>query len=450
MPEESTSTAEKHEADTMPRFVSTTQTTVPTLDYTQLRLMAECAEGTEGETQFVFNNGTLSVNASATALDTEILVTAESVRRRPANRVYLQVAAGATMDRGSATLEVGSADAVFWSDAAVQKFLFPYIASCGGHQAGENLTLLQSAWNFYPSTQVTVYALVHRIAQPGELLGIGSIIRVVYSVAGGSQLQLAELGQFVQQYPPTTPVQIPPPVQTPYWRGVEGTPPQYQYPSEQLLRMLAEHAESLRGEAQYFLCPPDAPARYTGPITASDFLATPDLADGTLVIPVSNPALPADRPQLGGVWFWPSAPATANVNLSVVPGVAGWARSADALFWSTGAVEQFLFPYYASVDGFAGIADLGRMAMSWSLDVPVDPPVPIVLGSPGPGEALQVLGLIHMPTSEWTEIQDWTAEGNGQSLARKNVGVLYADAQGQVHVTRAGEFSAMNPRRRRG
>lgn len=440
MPEESTTTAGKHEADTMPRFVSTTQTTVPALDYTQLRLMAECAEGTEGQTQFVFNNGTLSVNASATALDDEVLVTAESVRRYPDNRVYLQVAAGATMEGGSPTLEVGSADAVFWSDAAVQKFLFPYIASCGGHQAGENLSLLQSAWNFYPASQVTVYALVHRIAQPGELLGIGSIIRVVYSVAGGTQLQLAELGQFVQEYPPTSTAPIPQ-LETPYWRGVAGTPPQYRYPSEQLLRMLAEYAESLRGEAQYFLCPPDAPARYTGPITASDFLATPDLADGTLVIPVSNPALPASRPQLGGVWFWPPAPATANVNISVQPGAAGWAQSADALFWSTGAVEQFLFPYYASVDGFAGIADLAKMAQSWSLDEPVNPPVPIVVGSPAPGETLQVLGLIHMPTSEWTEIQDWAAEGNGQSLARKNVSVLYADEQGQVHVTRAGDFT---------
>lgn len=431
--------------------VSTPLTRVAPLYYTQLRLMAECAEGTAGgQTQFVFDDGTLSVLPSLNSgvLDDQILITAENGGRRPANTINLQVTAGATLEDGSPPLPLESADAVFWSDAAVQKFLFPYIASCGGHQAAEHLTMVQAAWNFYPAGEVTVYALVHTIAQPGEVLGLGSITRVVYTVGTDDTLQIAQLGEFVQRYRPVT-VAASAGGEVDYWRGAPGA---YQYPDYTSLRKMAEYVSSLREEPQYFICPPDAPARFEGP---SPWLPL-DLVDGTIVVPVHNPTIPAARPQLGGVWFSPPAPMTGSVNLSVQPGMPGWTTSADALFWSTGAAEQFLFSYYASKSGFEGLKKLGEMAESWVLDRPIflgaEQP-PVVVGSPGPGETLQVLGLIHMPTSEWTQMEGWGEGSEGfvrkpESPAGHEVVVLYADAQGQVNLARAAEFRAKHPHRR--
>lgn len=427
------------------RLVSTTATTVAPLDYRQLRLMAECAEGTDlGQTQFVFDSGTLSVIEPGTALDTEILVTAENGGRLAQNTVSLQVMAGQ-----SSTLTLKSADAVFWSDAAVQKFLFPYIASCAGHEAAEKLAQVQGAWNFFPGRMVTVYALVHTIPQPGELLGLGSIIQVVYTLADSTDLIVETLDRFATQYPPVQVLGTTPP-QVSYWRGQQGTPPQYPYPDYLTLRAMAEYASSICEEPQYFILSP--PGVSEVPQSPSSTLPQ-DLADGTIVIPVYNPTVPAGRPQLGGVWL--EAPTGGNVNLSALPGTPGWPSSADALFWSTGAAEQFLFPYYASKGGFAlsTLVDLAEMAESWELNVPVDlgpdrQPVIIQDGSP-----LQVTGLIHMPTSEWTQVETGEEANVVQgyrSSAAYEVGVVFAPGQGEVQIARLEEELSARGRRRRG
>jgi hypothetical protein len=424
------------------RAVSTTATIVAPLDYRQFRLMAECAEGTDlGRTQFVFDNGKLSVIEPGAALDTEILVTAENGGRLAQNTVSLQVLAGQ-----SSTLTLKSADAVFWSDAAVQKFLFPYIASCAGHEAALKLAQVQGAWNFYPAREVTVYALVHTIPQAGEPLGLGSIIQVVYTLAGSTDLIVETLDRFATQYPPVRVLNTTPQPQVSYWRGQQGTPPQYPYPDYLTLRAMAEYASSMCEEAQYFILSP--PGVSEVPPSPSGTLPQ-DLAEGTIVIPVYNPTVPAGRAQLGGVWLEP--PTGGNVNLSALPGTPGWPSSADALFWSTGAAEQFLFPYYASKGGFAlsALADLAEMAESWELNVPIDlgpDRQPIIIQD---GSALQVSGLIHMPTSEWTQVETGeeanVVHGDRSSPAYQ-VGVVFAPAQGQVQIGRVNELSARGRR----
>lgn len=443
------------------RLVSTTRTDVFPLFYTELRLLAECAEGIDTNTEFLIANHVLTINTTTPAPADQILITASDPGRRPVNIVNLQVVASASMSQGSQPLELGTADGVFWSDAAVQKFLFPYIASCGGHEAAQMLRDVQSAWNFYPSDRVTVYALVHTIAQPGGPLMLGDIIQVAYTNAGSDVLQpLKTLRQFLVDYPP---VAYENPLQplVPYWRG-GGLPADYQYPDYLTLRALAEHAASLdvqvlpQGWAYFMLAPAGAPSRFEGPVASLH----ESLPDGTIVVPVRNPTIPIGRPSLQGVWFTPDMPGPnpPTVNLCATSPERPWKWTADALFWSTGAVEKFLYPYYASTGGFDGLAELTDMAHCWSLNQPIDlgpEQPPVVIPTDGGGGTPQVFGLIHMPTSEWTEIETASqttagSRGAGRVSVKRDVSVLYGDAQGQVHVTRAGEFSAMNPPRRRG
>lgn len=99
----------------------------------QLRLLAECAAGHEHDTNFVFTpQGRLEITSRPHA--GQVLVPASDRSKYPCNVVRLQteptVPGGVVQEL---TLPAGFADAVFWSDSAVHKFVVPYLASCAGH-----------------------------------------------------------------------------------------------------------------------------------------------------------------------------------------------------------------------------------------------------------------------------------------------------------------------------
>ncbi|HEX2208061.1 MAG TPA: hypothetical protein VHG93_10300 [Longimicrobium sp.] len=389
---------------------ATPLTTVVPENYQQLRQLAESAVSVANqEVDFFFRGGaTLERRvAGAPLADDDVLVPTLDDGKFPANQVTLAVSDQENAS-GTFTPSVGTADAVFWSDAAVQKFLFPYVASCGGDSASQVLTQVQRAWNWYHVDRVTVYALIHMTSyETGVTLGLERAIWVVFALAGSSDLQAEPLVQFMARgLVSATPPALTEAATVDYRRGVDGSS---QHPDYVELRALADWAASIRGY-RYFVFPAGQQG-FVGP-----FESIPPLHAGDIVVPVHTASVPNDRPYLGGMWF---APAGDGVTRNV-------ARLADAIFWSTAAVEQFLFPYYASKGGLQALPDLADIHRVWT-----EP------------QAEEVYGLVHLPTSEWAEI---TEQGVQETVRRveplRQLGFVSVDAQRRTHVTRADRFIA--------
>lgn len=416
---------------------------VPALDYRELRLLAECALVNNREVHFYFRGNTLFEGEPTGQTDTDVVVHADDSGRYPRNQVTLK----ALYDGQplSLDLEVGRDDAVFWSDAAVQKFVFPYLASCGGDQGATVLQNLQDAWNNYPTKQVSVYALVQQSwLTPSAELDLDLALHVVHVAhpvpqtvpATEPALQMMTLREFRKKY--KTVKRAPQGKQAPYRRGSGGGVPQR--PSYTTLRAMADWACSLAKEPEYFVFRAgkhgfDTPL----PKTLPD-----DLAPGDIVVPAMTPAVPANRPTLHSVLL--------RREDSNAPPVDLVSKKADALFWSTGCIEQFLYPYYASKTGFAGILDLAHMIYVWTGKEPVLSPSPRVNAAADTLVAAdeleeptgdEVSGLIHLHTSEWTEV---TTEETMEvtQLDRvdltRQIGVVSVDGSGNHRVERMDGF----------
>jgi hypothetical protein len=375
---------------------------VEPLDYVKLRLLAECAASavsplgtTSTPAQFYFRktmdpaSGTekteLNRNAPSTTLqDTDVLVPTQDGGRFPRNVVHLQVVA-TTGSEGYSLEKPGMiADGLFWSDAAVQKFVFPYVASCGGDDAAAVLEKLQHAWNHYPST-VVVYALVHLASSvPGEKLAMDRSIGVAFEYTNptGEQqpgLQVVTLARFKAEIireeksaedDGTALEQV-------SFRRVDMAATTA-LPTYVQLRAMAEWACSINDEIHYFVFPASGDGTFDVYREQDLDVTTLDPAD--IVVPAFTPTVPAARPVLGAVWFQPEG-TSINGNL---------ATQGDALFWSTAAIEQFVIPYYASKGGMDTLPALSEIAVEWTT------------GTSSEGEPLYAL--IHLPHSEWTEV----------------------------------------------
>lgn len=419
---------------------------VPALTYQQLRLLAETAAGVKtGPAQFFFDEaGTLMRSEPGAVLaDDDVLIPAQDTGRFPRNGMRLEVEGTESPGPGFDP-QRGVADAVFWSDAAVQKFLVPYVASCFGDLAGEMVTKLQAVWNNYPTEKVTVYALVHLTSHDiGTPLDMGDTVQVVFTEQApvATPLRALTIRDFYDTFRPTLgPIAMAASPSVSYQRG-EPTPLRQQ-PDYKVLRAMAEWAASLRDGPGYFVFPAGARG-FLPPV-----YPLKDVQPGDVVVPAYTPSVPQNRPYLGGVWFQPE-----NVDL-----VTNLAVEGDALFWSTGSIEQFLFPYYASKGGLEALPDLEEIHRVWT-----EP------------QSVEVYGLIHLPSSEWAEItienQAWQPGNLPQDLSkdtgavtegadarhgkvvrrvepRRQIGVVHADFKGRTRVTRVDHFIARYHRQR--
>jgi hypothetical protein len=373
--------------------------TVQPLDYVKLRLLAECAAGavnplgaTNTPAQFFFRKAMdsathtekteLNRRALGTTLqDTDVLVPTLDAGRFPRNVVHLEVVA--TLAPGGYNLDkAGIADALFWSDAAVQKFVFPYIASCGGDGATAVLEQLQHAWNHYPGN-VVVYALVHLTSSvPGQQLAMDRSIGVAFEYTNptGEQqpglqiVTLADFGGIIGQERSQGVATAPKPVPFRLVDPATSTA----LPTYVQLRAMAEWACSVNDETHYFVFPANGDGTFDVYPQQDLDLTTLDPAD--VVVPAFTPTVPEGRPVLKGVWFQPDG-------TSIVANVA---TQGDALFWSTAAIEQFVIPYYASKGGMETLPALSDIASEWTA------------GTSSQGEPFYAL--IHLPHSEWTEV----------------------------------------------
>ncbi|HEU0301253.1 MAG TPA: hypothetical protein VFR37_17445, partial [Longimicrobium sp.] len=185
-------------------------------------------------------------------------------------------------------------------------------------------------------------------------------------------MQTMPLNEFLTRFVPSNPA--PPPLKwTRYHRGVDER--QSKFPEYASLRAMAEWACSIRGEPKYFICKKGETT--FGPPQEK----FPEVGPEDIVVPVLTPTVPDGRQPLGGVWVQAEG-AAEFMNLA-------W--TGDAMFWSTGAVEQFLCPYYASKVGLEAMNTVATLADYW-------------LGTrqiPTAGADETVAGLIHLYTSEW-------------------------------------------------
>ena len=376
------------------------------LDYRQMRMLAEAAlSQSGGPASFVVEGPSLTlVPPDEPPPPDGVLVPTRNATKRPQLR-YLTFQVPWTGPSGTpelVSLDVATrfhADAVFWSDAAVKKFVQPYAASCAGYEAPGALENMLLAWNG-AAAGAQVFAMVHVTwaepvaPQEMETLWV-AFLRTQGPRAG--QADALPISAYIREFTPQPPMSA---VvgSVPYERPVPAAGTDF-LPDYAGLRAVAEWSMSLDGAPRYFLFDPITNS-YSPPSTT-----LPPVVGSQIVIPVQNLAVPATPLKPAGVWLQP-------------PGDAGpvdLAGMADAVFWSTGAIEQFMLPYYASVDGFGGLQALQGIAAAWNDNVPGGsgglPVSPGLEGEPDgsqstPGGDAEVYGLVHLPQSAWVSLED--------------------------------------------
>ena len=279
-------------------------------------------------------------------------------------------------------LLAAGADAVFWSEGAVEKFLVPFCASVAGAGADVVLTDLLGAWNRYEAQGTPgrrlgseVYALAH-MANPlpeNEAMDPYRMVGVIFADAGSPEfLQLRTLGDFLDEYA----VAPPKPVRGVRGRGKPGPGAQGVTASAFQLRRVAEWAAGVRDEKLLFVIDHDVPG---GRITAQPLADLFPVGEHLTLIPAYTPAVRPDRRRMGEFLFGTDTRVTDLMTQE---------PEIDAVFFSDGAVEQFPIPYYASVAAADASSELEVMMG--------------IYGQP------EVLGLTHLPKSDYATESELT------------------------------------------
>jgi len=119
-------------------------TNIPTLNAEQLRILSDAASGYRGGDPFwIIYRGDeppTVVRAATPPADAVFCVKTREVENRPKPTAVIIDCDGTTRDLAE------SYDAVFWSEAAVEKFVFPYYASKSLWEAASVLEKLSHYW----------------------------------------------------------------------------------------------------------------------------------------------------------------------------------------------------------------------------------------------------------------------------------------------------------------
>lgn len=389
--------------------LATEAPTVTPPDYRALRLVAELAAGApEVPVEFEVEEGSVTRTKLRPPSDTRVQIPVRNPGRTGAMRyVYVQAKGVPT---GFDVLAAG-ADAVFWSESAMEKFLLPYLASAAAWEAGRIVQQVQDAF-YTPWSNAQVVALLHRATFPdGTPARLESMVGVVFVDATGTLTELPLLPFLAQAEPSVEPIPLVSSV--PMAAGTMPDNPKF-LPAYTQLRGIAEWASSLRTEPMYFLYNV-ATGKHGDPHPT-----LPPVLSNQIVIPAFTPPRLADRLQTTGLWLQPDSD---HSGVDV-------AEMGDAAFWSTGALEKFLFPYYASAAGGAALDQLTKLHNTWEGGA----------GKKARGSKtaeMEVYSIIHLPKSNWVQ------ESEPSAQAMSQLGVLYAhpaENGGTAQVSTLREF----------
>ncbi|HYH83767.1 MAG TPA: hypothetical protein VEX86_28505 [Longimicrobium sp.] len=249
------------------------------------------------------------------------------------------------------TLEVSGyrASALFWSESSVEKFLVPLYASVSAHDAPRCLGQFFDAWYGYPADEVQVCAVAYLCGRKPPACGTPLLLANTVGLIcleGGSQLRLLSLDEFTARYstapypvggPPTAGSSLP--EVRPGWEISENV-------ESVVARDVAEFVSGMRGHFVAFDTDGTSlvPEVYTGE-------SPPSLLGTPLFSALARPVRP-DRPAPSGVVLHVEG-AHGPIVQTLIPAKDDPATEfvPDSLFWTDGAVETLLLPYYASVKG---------------------------------------------------------------------------------------------------
>jgi hypothetical protein len=407
-------------------------TPAPALDCGTFRRIADWASGMVDEPlSFQYGlSGQLRVGRPAGDRPLHVPAFTKDPARRVAS-LLLQT------EHGSVELVDGT-DAVFWSEAAVEKFVLPGYASLAAGSAAPALAQLMGVWAG-TTEGVQVVALTHyaRPVEPGATT-LADTLGVVYVPGGGAPTRTT-LAAFIARYRPDLQAPVlavpnpaaPAPAQLPLAQDNRLGEGEYA-PSCLELRVMAEWSSSLRGASAWFVYDATRPPDLANPYArVTRRLRQPAPMPGTVVIPAFTQPLVPGRAPVRGVDVVPDgAPEAARIG-----------ARADAVFWSTGAVEHLLMPYYARVYGGQALGEIRELYEAWWHNRPRGEAADAAAAG-----GVEIYAFMHLPDSMWVPAQE---EGPEVSRSVSDVtGVVFTGPEhpDQARVLTLREFLRRHPR----
>jgi hypothetical protein len=314
--------------------------------YSAMRMVAEWASGVRGEQLYFGFDGSHATLTDVPDSGALPVLTRRFTGRPEVKKVYFTVTAdGATP---TLTLDGRETSALFWGESAVEKFLFPYLASVAGSEVAPLFRKLAHAWYGYPGNDVQVCAVAYECgpsAPFGPLkLTLEGMIGLVCLVDGG--LEKVSLADFEARFPGegAGPEPLEPPVGSFHNEGGWTLTPNVE---SIVARDAAEFVSGLRGHVVGFR----QAEGVLEPWVAED---GPDRNEPDPWFEAETHRVRTDRPAPSRVLLQVGH-SLGDTDVQVVPSAAAPdgdpTNVPDSLFWSDGAVEKLLVPYYGSVKG---------------------------------------------------------------------------------------------------
>jgi hypothetical protein len=369
--------------------------------YREFRMVAEWASAIRGDPlYFAYEGATGRMRLAQVSGREPPLFTPPNARRPVMTEVEFAVGGAEPLK-----LDGHGSSALFWSESAVEKFLFPSFASASGDHAGRVLSRLYDAWYGYPGRVVQVCALAYRYgtdAAAGEL-SLEACLGLVCLERSTRTLKLMPLDEFERTYPTDGPRAMSTIPAVP-GRAEPRTGWKVDRVGSIVAREAAEFVSGLRGHYVWFtlddgeltpwICPTAAPG---------------DSPPGTVIAHGVTLPLRPDRPAPTSVAVYLDG---GDVAHPVVSPSDDPTRAPDSIFWTDGSVERLLLPYYASVKGRSAPLFTAILMGKWDNSIDVDCPglecaVEAVRQSlPGAGRAADddyspVYAVTHLPRSEY-------------------------------------------------
>lgn len=343
-----------------------------------------------------------------------------------------------TLVEYGAQVELGGGDysALFWSESAVEKFLLPYYVSAGGPHALQVLQAIHQVWyNYDESNPACALAFTYPSQPAATPVQLWDTLSVVSFQLGTGSLVVTPLREFLAGLPPARASAAP--GAGPLSMALETVPEStVATPIDNVgAREAAEYVSGLRGRHVY-LYAVDVDGGLD-PVLSSE-------GDGPPLFTAYSPPVRVRPPVVVTLAYTLPSGETGSKELTAIG--ESPTNMPDSAFWTDGAVEMLMLPYYASVQGQnapwytalllgtwsgaipPGIENLAEI-LTWILEAitrRLPDPDQAVVGSAVAGLAAavetevaveeaaaeaegsellssDVISLVHLPNSEWVD-----------------------------------------------